>query len=39
MEFLDAIGWTSKAEDLERVFSVNDTLPSGTGEERVNSTP
>ena len=25
MEFLDAVGWTSKANDLERVFSVNDT--------------
>ncbi|CBK23663.2 uncharacterized protein [Blastocystis hominis] len=24
MEFLDAIGWTSKADDLEKVFAVDD---------------
>lgn len=24
MQFLDAIGWTSKADDLEKVFAVDD---------------
>ena len=38
MEFLEAIGWTSKAEDLEQVFAF-DSLPSGTDEERISSTP
>ena len=48
MEFLNAIGWTAKASDLEQVFSVKDTypvpeneiLPWGEGERvRSRSTP
>lgn len=38
MEFLDAIGWTTKAEDLEQVFAF-DSLPNRTEEERISSTP
>lgn len=34
MEFLDAIGWTSKADDLEKVFAVDDCYQV-VAEERV----
>ena len=37
MEFLDAIGWTSKATELERVFAVGDTNPVFTNDERMNT--